>query len=136
MIAAMDKFFSLVGYPTRLRSDNGRQLVSEETKEYLRKHGVAQETSSPEFPPSNRHAESAVKVAKSLQKKCIEENTKFQPALAELRRQPRSDREIPSDLFFRRKVRGHLVQNNNLEKEITREKIKVSENAKAKEKCK
>ena len=32
VIAAMDEFFSLVGYPTRLRSDNGRQLVSEETK--------------------------------------------------------------------------------------------------------
>ena len=133
VIAAMDEFFSLVGYPTRLRSDNGRQLVSEEAKEYLRKHGVAQETSSPEFPSSNGHAESAVKVAKSLQKKCIEENKKFQPALAELRRQPRSDGEIPSDLFFRRKVRGHLVRNDNLEKEITREKIKVSENAKAKE---
>ena len=135
VIKAMESFFSLVGYPCRLRCDNGRQLVSEEMKKYLEKHGVTQETSSPEFPSSNGHAEAAVKVAKMLQRKCMEDKSDFLSALAELRRQPRSDGEIPSDIFFKRKVRGQVVRcdGKNQEKSFVREKLKLNENSKAKE---
>ena len=125
VVKALDDFFSLVGYPTRLRNDNGQQLVSEETQKYLSKHGIVQETSSPEFPSSNGHEEAAVKVAKLFQKKCDENKACFYSALAEMRRQPRSDGEI----FFRRKVRGKSIRNetkDRLSKEIVREKITVN----------
>ena len=100
VIMAMESFFSLVGYPCRLRCDNRRQLVSEETKSYLKKHGVTQEMSSPKFSSSNGHSEAAVKVAKMLQRKCMEEKSNFISAFVELQWQPKSDGEIPSDLFF------------------------------------
>ena len=84
VIKALEEFFWLVGYPTRLRSDNGRQLVGEQTNKYLRENRVIQQTSSPEFPSSNGHAEAAVKVAKMLQKKCQEDKSDFGKALAKL----------------------------------------------------
>ena len=73
------------------------------------------ETSSPEFPSSNGHAESAVKTAKSLHKKCPETGKDFQRALGELRRQPRQDGLVPGDLFLRRKVRGEAPRNPSSE---------------------
>ena len=134
VVKALEEFFSLVGYPKRIRSDNGRQLVSEETKLYLRDNGIVQETSSPEFPSSNGHAEVAVKVAKMLQKKCQEDNSDFSKALAELQRQPRSHGEVPSYLFFRRKVRGNIVRQGNDKNEIVeRQKLRLNENPSARE---
>ena len=106
VIKAFESFFGYVGYPERIRTDNGRQLCSREMEEYFSSKGITHETSSPEFPSSNGHAESAVKAAKHLQKKCMRTGEDFQAALAELRRQPRKDGNIPSDLFLRRQVRG------------------------------
>ena len=105
VINTLDNIFKLFGYPEKIRSDNGRQLVSEKMRGYLSSKGVEQETSSPHFPSSNGHAESGVKTAKLLQKKCAETGQDFQLALAELRRQPRTDGFSPSDLFFRRNVK-------------------------------
>lgn len=107
LIKALESIFNITGYPERLRSDNGRQFVSAETREYLHGNGIRLETSSPEFPSSNGHAEQSVKTIKKLFKKCLETKTDFQSALAELNRQPRTDGIIPADIFFRRPVRGN-----------------------------
>ena len=115
VIKAIEKFCRIPGYPTRIRSDNGRQFVSQECKEFYISRGIVHETSSPEFPSSNGHAESAVKTAKSLHKKCLETGEDFQRALAELRRQPRQDGLVPGDLFLRRKVRGEAPRNPSSE---------------------
>ena len=109
VIKAIEKFFQLTGYPERLRSDNGRQFVSEEIRRFYESRGIRHETSSPEFPSSNGHAENAVKMAKRLQKKCLEKREDFKAALAEMRRQPRQDGQVPSDLLWRRRVRGDAV---------------------------
>ena len=60
----------------------------------------------------------------------------FNKALAEVRRQPRSDGEVPSDLFFRRKVRGHIIRQESESGNgqiINREKLKLNENISARE---
>ena len=64
VIQAYEKVFQMTGYPERIRSDNGRQFVSAQTVAYLTSKGIIAETSSPEFPSSNGHAEAAVKSIK------------------------------------------------------------------------
>jgi hypothetical protein len=105
----LTKYFALFGYPDVFRSDNGPQFRSE-LKDFLDKRGIRLLTSSPYFPSSNGHAESGVKSAKHLQKKCLDENSDYESALAELRRQPRSDGTIPSDLFLNHHVKGGAPQ--------------------------
>ena len=117
VIQALENIFKITGYPERLRSDNGRQFVSSETHDYLTSRGITQETSSPEFPSSNGHAEAAVKSIKRLLKKS-KNDEEFETGLAELNRQPRKDLEIPADIFMRRKVRGILLRNINDPNEI------------------
>ena len=57
VIKAIEKFCRIPGYPTRIRSDNGRQFVSQECKEFYLSRGIVHETSSPEFQSSNGHPE-------------------------------------------------------------------------------
>ena len=138
VIKAMEKFFHMTGYPERLRSDNGRQFVSEEIRRFYRSRGISHETSSPEFPSSNGHAENAVKMAKRLQKKCLENREDFKSALAEMRRQPRQDGQVPSDLLWRRKVRGNAVSlaknpGEIVEKSVNDRDVEKSENSEKRE---
>ena len=112
VISALREMFYAPGFPERFRSDNGRQFVSEETTSFLKEHGTACETSSPEFPSSNGQAEAAVKIAKKLLRKCIAEGSRdtFKERLAELNRQPRADGTVPADRFNGRAVRGKHVR--------------------------
>ena len=126
VINALEKTFQLFGYPERIRSDNGRQLVSAKMSGYLLSKGIRQETSSPHFPSSNGHAESGVKIVKHLEKKCLESGEDFQSALAELRRQPRTDGKTPSDLFLKREVKGEKLKIIP-KKELNSENAKHSE---------
>ena len=125
----LEDIFKVTGYPERLRSDNGRQFVSEETLEYLQFRGIQQETSSPEFPSSNGHAEAAVKSIKKLLKKS-KTNEEFEASLAELNRQPRSNNEIPADIFFRIRVRGNLWRKISDPNEVIYKKKKSETSAK------
>jgi transposase InsO family protein len=109
IIRVLTKYFALFGYPDVFRSDNGPQFRTE-LKDFFDKRGVRHLTSSPYFPSSNGHAESGVKSAKHLLKKCLEDKSDYEGALAELRRQPRSDGTIPSDLFLNRHVKGDATQ--------------------------
>ena len=109
IINVLVKYFNIFGYPESFLSDNGPQFRTE-MKEFLESRGIRPITSSPYFPSSNGHAESGVKSAKHLLKKCMEEKSNFEAALAELRRQPRTDGFIPSELFLNRGIKGDSVK--------------------------
>ena len=99
VIKALRRMFYVSGFPSRFRSDNGRQFVAAEMVKFLSSNGTVCETSSPEHPSSNGQAEAAVKVAKRLLKKCISDGEKdsFIDRLAELNRQPTADGAVPAE---------------------------------------
>ena len=70
--------------------------------------GIRSEPSSPYHPESNGLAESSVKHMKSLLFKCKYERSNFDRALAQWLQTPREDGYSPSDLFFKRHLRGLL----------------------------
>ena len=70
VIAGLRSFFIDTSVPTILYSDNGPQLVAQETELFLKDWGVESVTSSPEYPQGNSHAESGVKSMKKLVKRC------------------------------------------------------------------
>ena len=104
----LQEWFSDLGRPTSIRSDGGPQFRGE-FKEFCAKLGIEVETSSPRYPQSNGHAESAVKQVKNLLKKYHGVlNQEFKDALQEWRNCPRSDGFSPAQMFFSRRQRSSL----------------------------
>ena len=103
------KFFRDMGVPVRLRTDGGPQFASHEFAEFLRRWGVSHEMSSPHYPQSNGHAESAVKAVKHLVLKVAPSgklNEDFDRGLLELRNTPRQDGRSPAQVLFGRPLRS------------------------------
>jgi len=53
----MKEIFTRLGYPKKLKTDNGRQHVSAEFKEYCKQCGIDQVTSPPYWPQANGEVE-------------------------------------------------------------------------------
>ena len=53
IIRQLNKWFSLFGYPTELRTDNAPNFVSAEFTSFLREHGIKHKRSTPLFARSN-----------------------------------------------------------------------------------
>ena len=70
VISALLKVFRHVGVPVALWSDGGPEFTSYQFRDFLRKWGVLHHTSSPHYPRSNGRAESGVKAAKKLLRRC------------------------------------------------------------------
>ena len=70
--------------------------------------GIIAEASSPYHPQSNGLAESSIKNIKALLYKCKYERSNFDHAFAQWLQNPRQDGYSPSDLFFKRHLRGLL----------------------------
>ena len=105
--SVLEKWFRTFGYPEILRSDNGPQFRTE-FGDWCRNKGIKHETSSPYFPSSNGLAESAVKSAKVLWKKCQTTKEDYEIALTEFRASCREDGYSPNQLFFGRNLRTAL----------------------------
>ncbi|KAG0725676.1 Gag-Pro-Pol polyprotein [Chionoecetes opilio] len=60
------RYFRDVGVPLRLRTDGGPQFTSTAFRNFTERWGVYHAVSSPHYPPSNGHAEAAVKSVKHL----------------------------------------------------------------------
>ncbi|XP_045105166.1 uncharacterized protein LOC123500537 [Portunus trituberculatus] len=58
------RLFRDLGVPVRLRTDGGPQFASREFSTFFERWGVRHDTSTPHYPQSNGHAESAVKAVK------------------------------------------------------------------------
>ena len=66
-------------------------------------------TSSPENPQSNGHAESGVRIAKSIMKKSANMSD-YRKNMAIYRNTPTGDGGSPSELMFNRKWKSHLPE--------------------------
>ncbi|XP_041483435.1 uncharacterized protein K02A2.6-like [Lytechinus variegatus] len=70
VITCLKSQFSRHGIPKEVISDNGPQYSSDEFKCFMEEWEIHHTTSSPHHPQSNGKAESAVKIAKNIMKKC------------------------------------------------------------------
>ena len=95
------------GFPTVIRSDGGPQYRSN-FDSFCTSYNITHETTSPYNPQSNGLAESAVKNAKYLLKKCTNEGSSYREALLEWRNLPRADGLSPAELFFGRRQKTQL----------------------------
>ena len=105
--AKLSDWFCDLGRPTSIRADGGPQF-RQPFKEFCRKLGIDVETSSPNYPQSNGHAESGVKEVKRLLIKIGALNDEFKEALQELRNTPRADGFSPAQMFLGRRQRSSL----------------------------
>jgi hypothetical protein len=105
---ALSTFFARFGAPRRFRSDGGRGLVAEETKQFLARWNVEWvPPSSAEYPKSNGAAESAVKIFKRLLARA-KTHEEFQLGLLMLRATPNRSKCSPSEAFLGRVPRTAL----------------------------
>jgi hypothetical protein len=114
VIRALRQIFSAYAAPVVLRPDGGRQLVSAEVHDFLRKWGVTLEPSSPHLPRTNGRAEAAVKFLKKLVKGCTPEGKERpdQDALAlgmvEYRNTPRYGGRSPAEALLGHNIRDGI----------------------------
>jgi transposase InsO family protein len=111
IIAAFITWFQDLGVPTRLRTDGGLQFTSREAKEFFTRWGITHVVSSPHYPQSNGHAESAVKATKAIIKKTSPKTQtceRFAQAMLELRNTPRADGRSPAQVVFGRSIRSNV----------------------------
>ncbi|XP_043236499.1 uncharacterized protein K02A2.6-like [Amphibalanus amphitrite] len=109
IIKALREAFVSLGVPVRLRTDGGPQYKSREVANFLKRWGVQHVISTPYYPQSNGHAESAVKLLKHLVSKTTEGgsfNDMFYRGLLELRNTPRADRRSPAQMVFGHPIRS------------------------------
>ncbi|XP_058827479.1 uncharacterized protein K02A2.6-like [Topomyia yanbarensis] len=108
VIKQLKEWFSVHGIPQVLETDNGPQYVSADFRQFCNKWGFEHQTSSPHFPRANGLAERYVQVAKSMLKKCNDDQSDIRLALLHMRNTPRSS-SIPSP---NERLMGRLVRSN------------------------
>ena len=109
VIAAFKRLFARYGCVDVLVTDNGRQFVSEEFRQFCKRWNCQHVTSSPYHPQSNGKAEAAVKMVKRLFKKAKEAGEDELVALMDLRNTPTEGLETsPAQRFMGRRCKTLL----------------------------
>ncbi|XP_043188392.1 uncharacterized protein K02A2.6-like [Amphibalanus amphitrite] len=109
IIKALRDAFVNLGVPVRLRTDGGPQYKSREIASFLKRWGVHHVVSTPYYPQSNGHAESAVKAMKHLISKTTVNGSlddDFHRGLLEFRNTPRADGRSPAQVVFGHPIRS------------------------------
>ena len=112
----MFEFYSapLVGVPELIRTDGAQAFVSRQFNEFLRDWSVYHCTSSPHYPRSNGLAESAVKSAKKLLRRCWDDSRgrlnerEWTRGLIQQRNTPGVSGRSPAEIVFGRPLRDDL----------------------------
>ena len=107
--------FTTHGLPCSIKTDNGRQFVSEEFKTYLSENGIEHRTSTPYWPQANGEVErqnrtllKTLKIAHSEKLNIQQELNKF---LMAYRSTPHcTTGETPAKLLFGREIRTKLPE--------------------------
>lgn len=103
-------YFRDVGVPVRLRTDGGPQFTSREFAAFLDRWGVRHVVTSPHYPQSNGHAESAVKSVKHLIMKVAPTGNidceDFDRGLLELRNTPTHTGRSPAQVLYGHPLRS------------------------------
>ena len=111
LTSVLRRVFADTGVPVLLRTDGGPQFTSGTVRRFLQQWGVRHEISSPGYPRSNGHAESAVKSVKRLVLTTAAgglDSDKFARALLELRNTPRADGRSPAQILFGHPLRSSV----------------------------
>ena len=120
LISAVREIFCRVGVPDIIWSDGGPQFTSNAFQTFLRNWQVTHERSSPEYPQSNGKAESAVKAAKKLLRRCwCQRDQQLDPerwtrGILQLRNTPGPDGLSPAQLVYGRPVQDALPAHRRL----------------------
>ncbi|BET02330.1 Reverse transcriptase (RNA-dependent DNA polymerase) [Nesidiocoris tenuis] len=88
LIKFCKKQFGRHGIPQVLVSDNAPQMIGSEFRHFAKEWEFLHSTSSPHHSRGNGKAESAVKIAKTMMKKCKKDKSDFDAALLEWRNTP------------------------------------------------
>ncbi|XP_028413774.1 uncharacterized protein K02A2.6-like [Dendronephthya gigantea] len=115
IIKALNEIFARFGFPYSLKSDNGRQFVSEEFKRFLQQVNIEHRTSPPLWPQANGEVErqnrtllKALKVAQVEGKDWRKELPQF---LLAYRTTPQvTTGKTPAFLMFKRELRSKLPE--------------------------
>ena len=109
VIKLLAEWFARHGLPCTLVSDNGRQFVSEEFRDFMRDCDCEHVTSSPHYQQSNGKAENAVKIVKKLFAKAQEAGNSEYRALLDWRNTPTEGiGSSPAERLFGRRCRTKL----------------------------
>ena len=110
LITAVRKCFTIFGVPVKFRSDGGPQFSSHDFRQFLKRWGVTQVQSSPHYPQSNGHAESAVKAMKKIISSTTEngniDKEEFDMGLLEYRNTPRKEGLSPAQILYGHPLRS------------------------------
>ena len=105
VVNATKEHIARFGIPTWVLTDNGPQFIAKEYKDLARDYGFTCLTSSPYYQRGNGKAESAVKIAKSMLKKCSD----YHKALLLYRNTPQQGYSYsPAQRMLKRKTRNTL----------------------------
>ena len=109
IVKAMRKFFNTYGNPGKIHLDNGTNLTSTETFDFLRERKIPiPDPSCPYFPQSNGLAESSVKQVRRLLEKHGCNWQTFEDNLLEWMDTPNDCGSTPGELFLGRRLRTSL----------------------------
>ena len=101
VIIKLQVHFARYGIPSEIDSDQGPQFTSTQFHSMVNKWGIVHTMSSPGHHQSNGKAEAAVKTAKHMMYKCLQDGTDVHEALLELRNTPQQDTGLsPTQLMF------------------------------------
>ena len=104
-------------------TDNGPQYTSQEFQQFKSEWNFNHTTSSPYHSQSNGKAESAVKIAKKLVKKCKRDDTDLQMALLEWRNTPDINGLSPVQKLMSRRTKTTMPTAEALLKPLTAEGV-------------
>ena len=104
------RYFREVGVPLRLRTDGGPQFTSQEFWHFMDRWGVRHVITSPHYPQSNGHTETAVKLMKHLILKVPPTGNidceEFDRGLLELQNTPNVTGCSPAQILYGRPLRS------------------------------
>lgn len=108
VVKKMKSSFARLGYPCKLRSDNGPCYSATAFKDFVTEWKIEHQTSSPHYPESNGLAERSVQTVKSMWTKEKDKNL----ALLIYRNTPLESGKSPAELMIGRNVRTNIPKGN------------------------
>jgi hypothetical protein len=99
------KWFQEWGWPRIIRTDGGSQF-RDSFNTWCKSMHIEHDGSSAYFPQSNGLAEAAVACCKMLIKKCVDAKEDVPMAIQEYRNAEMGNAPAPSEIFFKRQLRG------------------------------
>lgn len=134
VIIQLKAIFARHGIPLTLVTDNGPPFNSALFKDFIYNWDINHITTSPNFPQANGQSESAVKIAKRILQKSLDDNIDPYLALLHYRANVKEYLKSPAELLMSRKLRTNIpVKRELLKPKIVqfkevKEKLQVHKN--------